>query len=226
MLQKVTPIFCVLIVLAFMSSCTVEKKRYSSGYHVDWHHKKDNYVHEKKDSSNQRAETSVEKSETDLGHQEDLVSSISNDDLPLYKSNLLNKAATACYQHANKHMQSPINFAKHRFWQKSQPKEEMTTEQLLMRYQRRNTISLFAIFLGPFAVALVGFTVMFLSPFVALGIIIGMISMNLNTREETKGITEFAKQRKRAGALLTIWLLIYGGALLFWYALLFYIGGY
>jgi hypothetical protein len=194
---------------------------------VNWHHRKSVATPYEKDKSTDqyRAHAYALAEDSKLPSQY-LQSSASNYDLPQYRSSTLNKTIEKSFNHVEKHVLKPIQFGKHHFWQKRKTTEKPTTEELIVRYQRRNTISLFALILGPFAVALLGLTVVFLAPFAAFGIIIGMIVMNLKTRDQTKGIPELSKQRHRAGLLLSTWLLVYAVGLLFWYALLIYLGGY
>jgi uncharacterized membrane protein YqaE (UPF0057 family) len=75
-------LFAVVAVMLVLSSCTVEKRRYMDGYHVEWHHRDNNNVKEEKSpvtTEHQNFDTKVDVAQS----QEAVVSSIDQDQTAL-----------------------------------------------------------------------------------------------------------------------------------------------
>lgn len=218
--KRILRLLCLAYLSSFVTSCSVEKRRYMSGYHVAWqHHKKSQPTErfEREDDGAQHLYASL--NDTLLEVNRNLVPSTT-----IQTAVRQSKLTETKLETLSKQLPGPIRFAQHHFWQKRKPPEGLSTEQLITRYQRRNTISLLLILAGPFLTAFAGFANVLIAPVVAFAVILSSIFINLNTREETKGIAELAVQRKRSGAILAVGLTIYAAALFVFYVMLFYFG--
>lgn len=134
----------LLLCLLQFSSCTIEKRRYTSGYHVDWHHNENKAQQKKLELEKETTPTEAPALATaDLGNeltQQDLKSEV-----PVLFSPKAFAKATA---NETKRRIEKINFLGHKFWQKTKSTSVDPELEAEARFAKKTNTALYLTIFG------------------------------------------------------------------------------